>query len=324
MLSTLSTILVDAISMGTIFLFGCVGEILTEKAGNLNLGIPGIMCIGALGGSFGVMIYSNGAADPTQMSGFWLVVVSVLFSMLFAGVAGLIYAFLTVTLKANQNVTGLALTTFGVGFMKFFAKRIDMTNFVVASKYFKNLFPFSGKLGWFGEIFLSHGVLVYLAIAVAIFASILLNRTRTGLHLRAVGENPATADAAGINISKYKYIFITLGSAISGIGGLYYVMDKTNGTTLAEASIDSFGWLAVALVIATMWKPIFAILGSIVFGGLSILAMDLTTLSFSQLKIFDMFPYIITVVVLILTSIFGKKENQPPASLGLSYFREER
>ena len=310
--------------MGTIFLFGCVGEILTEKAGNLNLGIPGIMCIGALGGSYGVMLYTNGVTDMSTISGFWLVLTAIFFSMLFSAAAGLIYAFLTVSLKANQNVTGLALTTFGVGFMKFFAKRIDMSHFVEASKYFKNLFPFSSKLGWFGEIFLSHGVLVYLAIAVAILSSLLLNRTRTGLYLRAVGENPATADAVGINISKYKYGFIVLGSAIAGLGGLYYVMDKTAGTTLAEAPIDSFGWLAVALVIATMWKPTVAIFGSILFGALSMLAIDLKALSFSDLKIFEMFPYIITVLVLILTSIFGKKDIQPPASLGQSYFREDR
>ncbi|MBO4428850.1 MAG: ABC transporter permease [Clostridia bacterium] len=318
-------ILVDAISVGTIFLFGCIGEILTEKAGNLNLGIPGTMCIGALGGSVGVKICINSVSDPSQMNGFVLILVSIIFAMIFAGFAGLIYAFLTVSLKANQNVTGLAMTTFGVGFMKFFAKRVhDPETFKVASDYFKHLFTLSENPGWFERIFLSHGVLVYLAIAMAILATLLLNKTRTGLHLRAVGENPATADAAGINISKYKYGFIVLGSAIAGLGGLYYVMDKTNGSTLAEAAIDSFGWLAVALVIATMWKPVVAIFGSIIFGGLSTLAVNLTGLSFSQLKIFDMFPYIITVLVLILTSIFGKKEIQPPASLGQSYFREER
>ena len=323
-MDTFATILVDAISMGTIFLFGCVGETLTEKAGNLNLGIPGIMCIGALGGSYGVMLYSGSVSDPANMNGFLLVLISIVFSMIFAGAAGAIYALLTVTMKANQNVTGLAMTTFGVGFMKFFAKRIDMTNFVVASRYFKNLFPFSDKFGSVGRIFFSHGILVYLAIIIAILSSIMLGKTRVGLHLRAVGENPATADAAGIDVAKYKYGFIILGSAIAGLGGLYYVMDKTNGTTLAEAAIDSFGWLAVALVIATMWKPVLAIFGSIIFGGLSILAMEIPTLSFSQIKIFDMFPYIITVVVLILTSIFGSKESQPPASLGVNYYREDR
>lgn len=323
-MSAFASTLVDAISMGTIFLFGCIGEILTEKAGNLNLGIPGIMCIGALGGSFGVSLYASGYTDPEKMSGFLLVLISIFFAMLFAGAAGAIYAFLTVTMKANQNVTGLAMTTFGVGFMKFFAKRINMEMFVPSSRYFKNLFPFSSKLGIFGEIFLSHGILVYLSIVLAILAAVMLNKTRIGLYLRAVGENPATADAVGIDVSKYKYAFIILGSAISGLGGLYYVMDRTSGTTLAEAAIDSFGWLAVALVIATMWKPVLAIFGSIIFGGLSILAMEIPTLSFSQLKIFDMFPYIITVVVLILTSIFGSKESQPPASLGVNYYREDR
>lgn len=323
MLKTLVTILVEAIGMGTIFLFACVGETLNEKVGNLNLGIPGIMCMGTLGGCYGVMLYTNAAADVNNLSGIGLIVVSVLFSMLFSAFGGLIYTFLTVTMKANQNVTGLALTTFGAGFLRFFAKRVEMTNFVVASKYFKNLFPFSKDLGWFGEIFLSHGVLVYLAILIAILASLLLTKTKVGLRLRAIGENPATADAAGISIVKYKYAFITLGSAISGIGGLYYVMDKTNGTTFAEAPIDSFGWLAVALVIAAMWKPWVAIFGSIIFGGLSILSMVLK-LPIEQLKIFDMFPYIITVVILIVASIIGKKETQPPAALGLPYFREER
>jgi len=321
----MTSILIDAISVGTIFLFGCVGEILTEKAGNLNLGIPGIMCIGALGGSVGVKVCLDSAKDINNMSGFVLILVSILFAMLFAGCAGLIYAFLTVSLKANQNVTGLALTTFGVGFMKFFAKRVhDPESFKIASDYFKKLFVLSDNPGWFEKVFLSHGTLVYLAIVVAILASLFLNKTRSGLHLRAVGENPATADAVGINISKYKYGFIVLGSAIAGLGGLYYVMDKTSGSTLAEAPIDSFGWLAVALVIATMWKPTVAIFGSIIFGGLSTLAVNLSGLSFSQLKIFDMFPYIITVIVLILTSILGKKDIQPPASLGQSYFREER
>lgn len=320
----LSTILIDAISMGTIFLFGCIGETLTEKAGNLNLGIPGIMCMGALGGSWGVMLYSGGVSDPNNMSGFLLIVISMIFAMAFSAAGGLIYAFLTVSLKANQNVTGLAMTTFGVGFMKFFAKRIDMTNFVVSSRYFKNLFPFSSKLGWFGKVFLSHGVLVYVALVIAILSFFLIRRTKTGLYLRAVGENPAAADAVGIGVAKYKYIFITLGSAISGLGGLYYVMDKTGGTTLAEAAIDSFGWLAVALVIATMWNPLLAIFGSVVFGGLSMLAMDISSLSFTQLKLFNIFPYAITVIILIATSILGKKETQPPASLGINYYREDR
>ncbi|MCQ2428369.1 MAG: ABC transporter permease [Clostridia bacterium] len=319
----LISILTDAIAMGTVYLFGSVGETIQEKAGNLNLGTPGIMCCGALGGGFGVWLCSAHATDAAASPGWLFVVVSILFSMIFASAAGLIYAFLTVTLKANQNVVGLALTTFGVGVMKFFSKMIySDTVFCNASAYFKNLFGNVGS-GWFSKIFLSHGILVYLAIIIAIFTSVFIKKTRIGLNLRAVGENPATADAVGINISAYKYAFILIGSAVSGLGGLYYVMDKTNGTTFTEAPVEAFGWMAVALVIATMWKPVLSIFGSILFGGLYVISAYLP-LSFSQIKLFGMVPYVITIVVLIVIRLLNKKDNQPPASLGMSYFREER
>lgn len=317
------SILTDAIAMGTVFLFGCVGETLTEKAGNLNLGIPGIMCCGALGGGVGIWLCSGGAKDAAASPGWVFVLVSVVFTMLFASLTGLIYAFLTVSLKTNQNVAGLALTTFGVGVLRFFSKKInDDIVFHGASAYFKSMFGYTGT-NPFGRIFLSHGILVYLGIIIAVAASFFLNKTRQGLTLRSVGENPATADAVGINVSAYKYAFILIGSAIAGLGGLYYVMDKSNGTTFSEAPIDTFGWMAVALVIATMWKPILSIFGSILFGGLYVLSSYLP-LSFNQIKMFGMVPYIITVVVLIVIRLLNRKDNQPPASLGLSYFREER
>lgn len=315
------SIIVNAIRMGTIFLYGCLGEILMEKAGHLNLGVPGIMCIGAAGGGFGVYLCINHPNYP----GFVVVLLAILFSIIFAALSGLIYAFLTVTLKANQNVTGLALTTFGVGFMKFLSKRIFIQDkFVELSKNFVNFFGMDKYKGGFSQIFLSHGVLVYIAIVLAILSALLLKKTKTGLYVRAIGENPATADAAGINVSAYKYTFILIGSAIAGLGGLYYLMDKTGGTTFAEASIDAFGWMAVALVIASMWNPMFAIVGSIVFGGLSILDAQLKMLSLSQQKLFAMVPYLITIIVLVITSMMKTKNNQPPAALGLNYYREDR
>ena len=318
-MDTLVAIIVNAISMGVIFLFGCVGEIFTEKAGHLNLGIPGIMCIGAAGGGLGVYLF-NKASAPV------LVIMSILLCMVFAGLAGMLYAFLTVTLYANQNVTGLALTTFGVGFMKFFSQSVYVQKvFVDVSPAFKNFF---GSLGSSSNplvrIFLSHGVLVYIAVIVAVWASFFLKKTKTGLYLRSIGENPATADAVGINVNKYKYIFITLGSAIAGLGGLYYIMDRSGGTQLAEASIDAFGWMAIALVIASMWKPLLALVGSIIFGGLSILDVQLTGLTLADKKIFALFPYILTVLVLVVSSMLKTKENQPPAALGTNYFREDR
>ncbi len=319
------TFLTSAISLGAIFLYGCVGEILTEKSGHLNLGIPGIMCMGTAGGCFGVSLYMGSIPDPANPNWFLLILISVVMAAVFAALLGLIYAFLTVTLRSNQNVTGLALTIFGVGFTQFFMDNfVDKTYFSKASTFFIKSLPFADDLGIFGDLVLSYGVLVYLAIAVALIASFVLNRTRVGLFLRAVGENPATADAAGINVTKYKYTAILTGSGIAGIGGLFYVMDFIKGSWENASTIEAMGWLAIALVIFTLWKPNLSILGSFVFGGLFIAANYIIGVSFSQMKLLKLLPYVVTIIVLIVTSILDKKENQPPAALGMSYFREDR
>lgn len=319
------TFITSAICIGMVFLYGCIGEIITEKAGHLNLGIPGIMCMGTAGGCYGVALYMGSLSEPSAASLIPLVLLAVLFAVLFGLLGGLIYAFLTVSLRANQNVTGLALTTFGAGFAQFFMDvYVDRSGFAVASKVIRSSLPFADDLGWFGQIFFSHGILVYLAIAIAIAAALLLRRSRVGLNLRAVGENPATADAAGINVNAYKYGAILIGSAIAGIGGLFYIMDFIGGSWENASTIEAMGWLSIALVIFTLWKPDLSILGSILFGGLYIAANYITGISFSQMKLLKLLPYVITVIVLIVTSIMDKKENQPPASLGVNYFREER
>lgn len=310
--------LVSAIALGVVFLYGCVGEIITEKAGHLNLGIPGIMCLGTAGGSVGVALYMNGLSNPD--SGVWILVIliSFIFAVLFSAMGGLIYAFLTVTLKANQNVTGLALTTFGAGFVDYVMSAIDKTRFSRASVLFK--LSISKSQNWFCQLFLSYGIYVYIAIAIALATAFVLRKTKVGLYLRAVGENPATADAAGINVAGYKYCAILIGSAIAGLGGLFYLMDYVSGSWENSNTIQAMGWLAIALVIFTLWRPDLSIIGSIVFGALYIEATKLRTI----LYLLDAIPYLITILVLILTSVFDSKENQPPASLGLPYFREER
>ena len=234
---------------------------------------------------------------------------------------GLIFSFLTVTLRANQNVTGLALTTFGVGLSDYMIAETGAI-YSKGSRYFTLSLPFADNLGWFGKLFFSHGILIYLAIVIALVTSYVLSKTRVGLNLRAVGENPATADAAGINVSRYRYASTCIGCAIAGLGGLSFVMDYLNGNW--EYCIDAIGWLAIALVIFTVWKPNVAIFGSIVFGALYIASSYITGVSFAGKEIFKMLPYVVTIVVLIFTSIRNKKENQPPQSLGLAYFREER
>ena len=324
----LVTFIQRAVIQGIPLLFGSTGEILTEKSGNLNLGTAGVMYVGGITGVIGAFLYEQNAA---QMNTFLAVLIPILSSMFGSLVMGLIYSFLTVTLRANQNVTGLALTTFGVGFGNFFGgSLIKLTNsdvpsvaLTATSLAFKKSLPFASKLGWFGEIFLSYSFLAYVAIAIAIIVSIYFNRTRSGLNLRAVGENPATADAAGINVGKYKYISICLGSIIAGFGGLYYVMDYACGVWSNNAFGDR-GWLAIALVIFAIWRPNLSILGSILFGGLFIVHNYIPNLSMSDQELFKMTPYLVTIIVLIVISMLKKREFQPPQSLGLSYFREDR
>lgn len=320
-MSIFVTFLTRAVRLSSTFLFGATGETITEKAGHLNLGIPGIMCVGAVGGCFGVSAYMGTVTDPYNANAFLVVLIPILTSILFSCCMGMIYSFLTVSLRCNQNVTGLALTTFGVGFTNYFINTLDTSRFNAASGYFTQGFPFANALGDFGKIFFSYGIFVYMAIAIALLSSYFLNRTRMGLHLRAVGENPATADAAGINVSAYRYIATCIGSAIAGLGGLSFIMDNMGGNW--EYTIDAMGWLSIALVIFTMWKPNFAILGSIVFGGLYIAGSYIAATT-EMKELIKMLPYVVTIIVLIITSVLDSKENQPPAALGLPYFREER
>ena len=321
--------LVSAISISTVFLFGCVGEIITEKAGHLNLGMPGIMCMGTFGGCFGVASYINCIGDAGFASYFLLFLCAVIFAMFFASLGGLIYAFLTVTLRCNQNITGLALTTFGAGFTDYFMSLLNTDRFAMASRLLKTSFSFADKLGWFGEIFLSHGIMVYLGIIIAILVALFLRKTKKGLNLQAVGENPGTADAVGINVTAYKYGAILIGSAIAGLGGMFYIMDYSVGSWQNSSTIEALGWLAIALVIFAVWKPDLAILGSFIFGLLYVVvsysktALGLT-FTLAQNELVQLLPYVMTIIVLIVTSIIGKKETQPPASLGVNYFREER
>ena len=323
----LATIINKSIVQGVPLLFGSTGEIITEKSGNLNLGIPGIMYMGGAAGVIGAYLYERAVDVPSP---FWCIVIPFLSAVFGAALLALIYSFLTITLRANQNVTGLALTTFGVGFGDFFGGSLTKIfgsggnlSVKTTADYFKTTLPFANKLGGLGKVLFSYGFLVYLAIIIALFAAWFLKKTRAGLQLRAVGENPATADAAGINVMKYKYLATVIGGAIAGLGGLYFIMDYTGGSW-TNGGFGDRGWLAVALVIFALWKPDFGILGSFIFGGLYIAYSYISGISRSSVAIFNMLPYVVTIAVLIITSVRNKKENQPPESLGLPYFREER
>ena len=332
MFSFLVSFIPRAIVQSIPLLYGSVGETITEKTGNLNLGIPGVMYVGGICGVIGSFLYERSCGSAENMNAFLAIMIPMLCCLLGSLLMGLLYCFLTVTLRANQNVTGLAMTTFGVGFGNFYGgSLIKLTGATVpsislsaTSNYFRTTLPFADSMGWFGKIFLSYGFLAYLAIIIAFVSAHILKKTRTGLQLRAIGENPATADAAGIGITKYKYLATCIGCMIAGLGGLYYVMDYANGVWSNDAFGDR-GWLAIALVIFTVWRPNLGVPASILFGGLYILYLFIPTgMNLASKELYKMLPYIVTIVVLILTSTRNKRENQPPESLGLPYFREER
>ena len=310
--------LIDSLAFGATFMYGSTGEIITEKAGHLNLGIPGIMCMGGAGGCLMLNLIGKSSLPP-----FLIVILGILAAAVMAGLMGLIYSFLTVTLRANQNVTGLALTTFGVGLMKVLMSKVDATVYLVGPKMYYR-WPFAGRQ----DALQTLGVMFFLAVINAVVSSVVLYRTKTGLNLRAIGENPATADAVGINVIRYKYAATCVGSAIAGLGGFYYIIDYM-ASQEAYLSLESFGWLSIALVIFALWRPHMTIIGSTVFGFLFSCSSYISNISWipmtmSSKYILKMLPYAVTILVLIITSARNKKENQPPAALGLSYFREDR
>lgn len=299
-----------AIIAGTPLLFATVGEILCEKAGNLNLGVEGMMLMGSVIGFIAALKTGN----P---------IFAMICAML-AGVAGaLIYAFITVTLRANQVVTGLTLTTFGTGFASFVGKSVTGKIIPQGVKtFFKPVaVPLLSKIPFIGPVFFKKDLFVYFGFVCAILIGIYMYKTTKGLNLKAVGENTAAADAASINVSLYKYVHILLGGALCALGGAYlsivYVPAWQDNITAGR------GWIAVALVIFACWNPYKAIFGAYLFGGLDILAFRLKNPIISTYFL-DMLPYVATIVILV--GIYMRKSNKysPPKDLGLSYYREER
>ncbi|MBO5649702.1 MAG: ABC transporter permease, partial [Clostridia bacterium] len=271
-MSPLISLIQAAIYFGTVIMFGSLGETLTEKSGNLNLGVPGIMYLGAIASLTGAFFYERAVETPNRII---CILIAFLCAFIASALGGLIFSFLTITLRANQNVTGLALTIFGSGIGNFFggslnklAGGVGQISVSATSAAYRQNIPALAGLGPVGDLLFSYGFLVYLAIILAIALQWFLRRTRTGLNLRAIGENPGTADAAGINVTRYKYLSTCLGAGIVGLGGLYYVRDYTKGTWANDGTIEGLGWLAVALVIFTTWKPINAIWGAYLFGVL--------------------------------------------------------
>ncbi|MDL2217948.1 ABC transporter permease [Christensenellaceae bacterium OttesenSCG-928-M15] len=329
--STLDTIIFflnAAVIAATPLLFGTLGEILTEKSGNLNLGVEGMMFMGAAAGVAASYLYE--VALGAGASGFVSALLAVLCGFLAGALGGAIYSLLTVTLRANQNVTGLTLTIFGVGAGNFFGEILGNSapgGYAAVSDITKNAFsaihfPLLSDIPVIGDLFFSYNFMVYLAIILVIAFAWFYNRTRVGLNLRAVGESPATADAAGINVTRYKYLATCIGGGICGLGGMYISMVRYSGTWVHN-SVSGQGWIAVALVIFAAWRPARALIGALLFGGLSVLRYYFP-IDAVPTQVYNAIPYVATVIVLIVTSIRQSKEHSQPKSCGTNYFREER
>lgn len=322
----LLNLITAAVLAGTPLLLGTMGEILTEKAGNLNLGVEGLMFMGGVAGLIASIIY-EGAAGAAA-SGLVSAVLATLGAFLCGMFGSLIYSFLTVTLRANQNVTGLTLTIFGTGFANFFGEFManKMGGYAAVSditkRAFGNLnFGALSNIPFVGKLLFNYNYVVYLGIVVALVLAWFLNHTRTGLNLRAVGESPATADAAGINVTRYKYLATCIGGGVCALGGMYVVMVTCKGVWVHNC-VNGQGWIAVALVIFAAWSAGRGLWGALLFGCLSVLRLYVPL--GIPMQIYDMLPFVATIVVLVITSVRQSKEHAQPKSCGLNYFREER
>lgn len=313
-----------AVYFGTVILFGAVGEILAEKSGNLNLGVPGIMYMGGIAGLIAAFLYENGTANPVPAVAI-LVTLAAAFVMSMIG--GLIYSVLTITLRANQNVTGLTLTIFGTGIANLFGSNYTTSGALgegVMSVFKSVSIPGLSNLPYVGKLLFSYNSFVYFGVVLCIVLGIYINHTSQGRSLRAVGENPAAADAMGVNVTLYKYVHILLGGGICALGGAYVIIVTCNGLWTYNC-INGLGWIAVALVIFAGWSPYRVIIGSLVFGALSVLRLY-TPASVANIPqaIFMMLPFIATAVVLVVTSIHPSHKHQQPKSCGVNYYREDR
>lgn len=328
-LDVLTLFLFNIVVYNIPLLYGTVGEIVIEKSGSLNLGVEGIMAVGAI---FGYLIGCSANS----------LTVGILASFVCAGLFGIIFAVLTVTMQANQNVTGLTMTTFGVGLFFFIGKGLSaswpvMTQYDNINNGFKNPIeiPLLSQIPVIGKAFFSHNILVYLGILIAVAVWFYLNKTKAGLRLRAIGENPGAADSLGINITLYKYIHIILGSGIMGIGGYYMGLNLGGSFEGSNCWINGYGWIAVALVIFANWNTLSAILGTLVFGFFNTLQIYSGPLAYAfpnalgfldkiPSQLYQALPFIITALVLIFSSVRKNNKSAQPAALGLNYFREER
>ena len=316
-LALLVSILAVTIQAGTSLVFASVGEIFTERSGILNLGLEGIMIMGAVT-AFATAFHTGS------------LLLAVIVAMLVGGALATIHAFLSVTLRADQVVSGLALTLFGIGLSSFLGQRLGPEGKplvgLVGPKFTETPIPVLSQIPVVGEALFSQDLLVYLMYILVPVASYLLYRTRLGLHLRAVGESPDTADAMGVSVTRVRYLATIGGGMLMGLGGAHLSLAYTPGWT--ENLTGGRGWIAIALVIFATWDPFRAVLGAILFGGVNAIQFRLQAAGGSVIPaaVLAMMPYILTVIVLTVITVYENVSRRlgAPAALGIPYVRGER
>jgi len=320
-------VLAQAVLYGTPILFAALGELLAERSGVLNLGVEGMMLVGAVMGFWGM----QQAPGPE-----WLVLLLAVLTAAFAGlVMSSIFAFLAVTLRASQIVSGLALTIFagGLGLSSYLGNDLKLAD-VPAKHQFSEIDVFGlADLPVVGPILFHQPALVYVSWALVVGIAFYLGRTRPGLNVRAVGENPGAADAMGISVTRYRYAHVLAGGALAGIGGACYSLAITPGWTNGDSLVGGAGWIAIALVIFSFWRPELCLVGAYLFGALSGgLPSALQAHPYEWIPKFfltpeflNALPYLATIVVLVVVSTgFARRRLGAPAALGIPYVREER
>ncbi len=316
--NTILVVLVaSGIAYGTPLLYGALGELLAERSGVLNLGVEGMMLVGAVMGFWAVQrIHGSG---PLVLA----------LSFLVAAVAGTamaaIHAFLTITLRANQIVSGLALTIFAgaAGLSSYLGNNLNLAD-SPAKHQFDAILPHSLQtLPVVGPILFAQSALVYVSWLCVILVMLYLSRTRPGLNVRAVGESPAAADAMGINVTRYRYAHTLLGGAFAGVGGACFSVSIT--PQWVDGLTGGAGWIAIALVIFAFWRPDLVLVGAYLFGAFQALPFTLQSRGVTVApELVQALPYVMTVVVLVLVSTSGARRRLgAPGALGVAYVREE-
>jgi len=311
-----ASILTITIRAGTSLMYATIGEIITERSGILNLGVEGMMIMGAVT-AFAAAFHSDSA---------WLGVAT---AMVVGGLLALIHAFLTITLRADQTVSGLALTIFGTGLASFLGQRLGPDGMPlvgqVGPRFHKVALPVLAEIPVIGPVLFHQDVLVYVVYLLVPLAWYILYKTRPGLHLRAIGESPHTADAMGVNVIGLRYLYTVLGGMLVGLGGAHLSLSYTPGWT--ENLTSGRGWIAIALVIFATWDPARAVVGALLFGGVNAIQFRLQAAGATIPAAFlNMLPYALTITVLVVITWWEafRKRVGAPAALGIPYMREER